>query len=161
MPRHTADNKCTTVVDFTRKRIDVAQPFNIHAYNNGMGGVDRMDQNISKYRVQPGFNTGQIVPTKIELWCGINRAERITSLTTVIPGLARPEKSKRPSAHRVNIQYNGATRISLNPTKTAGASSREETYITIPLIIKKMSTPASPISNVSSGLYKFGQGFLM
>jgi hypothetical protein len=34
------------------KRIDIAQPFNIHAYNNGMGGVDRMDQNISKYRVQ-------------------------------------------------------------------------------------------------------------
>jgi len=33
------------------KALAVDQPFSIHAYNNGMGGVDRMDQNISKYRI--------------------------------------------------------------------------------------------------------------
>lgn len=32
------------------KALIVDQPFSIHAYNSGMGGVDRMDQNISKYR---------------------------------------------------------------------------------------------------------------
>lgn len=34
------------------KAINVDQPFAIKAYNTGMGGVDRMDQNISKYRIQ-------------------------------------------------------------------------------------------------------------
>ena len=34
-----------------RRRIDVPQPFIIKHYNKTMGGIDRMDQNIDKYRV--------------------------------------------------------------------------------------------------------------
>ena len=34
-----------------KKVIEVTQPNVIRAYNAGMGGVDRMDQNISKYRI--------------------------------------------------------------------------------------------------------------
>lgn len=34
-----------------KKVIDVDQPNLINAYNSGMGGTDRMDQNISKYRI--------------------------------------------------------------------------------------------------------------
>jgi hypothetical protein len=34
-----------------KKVIDVDQPYVIQAYNAGMGGVDRMDQNVSKYRI--------------------------------------------------------------------------------------------------------------
>ena len=34
-----------------KKVIDVDQPRVIQAYNKGMGGVDRMDQNVSKYRI--------------------------------------------------------------------------------------------------------------
>lgn len=34
-----------------KKKVDVPQPFLIRHYNRTMGGVDRMDQNIEKYRV--------------------------------------------------------------------------------------------------------------
>lgn len=34
-----------------KKRIQVQQPYLIKVYNENMGGVDRMDQNMSKYRV--------------------------------------------------------------------------------------------------------------
>jgi hypothetical protein len=34
-----------------KRVIEVNQPYVIQAYNAGMGGVDRMDQNISKYRI--------------------------------------------------------------------------------------------------------------
>lgn len=33
-----------------RKRIEISQPFVIKHYNSTMGGVDRMDQNVEKYR---------------------------------------------------------------------------------------------------------------
>jgi len=34
------------------KATEVTQAASIHDYNQGMGGVDRMDQNISQYRIQ-------------------------------------------------------------------------------------------------------------
>ena len=34
-----------------KKRVQITQPFLIKLYNENMGGVDRMDQTVSKYRI--------------------------------------------------------------------------------------------------------------
>ena len=36
-----------------KKRIEINQPNIINAYNKSMGGVDRMDQNIATYMINP------------------------------------------------------------------------------------------------------------
>ena len=38
-----------------RKRVDIEQPYLIKHYNKTMGGVDRMDQNVEKYRTAIRF----------------------------------------------------------------------------------------------------------
>ena len=34
-----------------KKRVQIEQPYLVKLYNENMGGVDRMDQNISNYRI--------------------------------------------------------------------------------------------------------------
>ena len=46
-PMRTASRLCRK----ERKRITNVQPDMINAYNKNMGGVDRMDENISAYRI--------------------------------------------------------------------------------------------------------------
>ena len=81
-PMRTASRFCRK----ERKRITIDQPDMINAYNKNMGGVDRMDENISAYRIN----------IRSKKWCwpiatflfdvAANNAYRLYTFQARIPG---------------------------------------------------------------------------
>ena len=63
-----------------KSRVQLDQPFAISQYNKGMGGVDRLDQNVASYRIS--IRTKEVVVAIISIHARCESAECMASVQT-------------------------------------------------------------------------------
>ena len=81
-PMRTASRFCRK----ERKRITIYQPDMINAYNKNMGGVDRMDENISAYRINIRSKKWWWPIATFLFDVAVNNAYRLYTFQARIPG---------------------------------------------------------------------------